>query len=365
MYIKPDEGLKSKLYENRNNIIAGIISHGFSNSRFVDYFGIIVGLLTGLIVVIPNFAEDYGNKFFISYDNFWPVFIVFIIFAIVIYNLLKVYIKNRSLKMLFKDPELMIDTGTVLYNTINHKLYYAILENDYKSPVPHYLELVYTDFKKPRMLNRGSRVYILKNKDSVCIIPMSDITGAAEAPEYNFLDDVNFDDLEMAIHPDLFKVDSSPRMITEENRTVLTRTALKRASLSILSQKCPVYSLWGALAAAFLLIIFHKDLSINLGISVLLIIAAAVLTCIAIWVFMRQRIKYRIKKADCVKTAFVENPKNHLSFSGNPTTDVSYFTSGSVVRKKHDFREASRNFRYFESVEVFYKKEIDDVTTIC
>ena len=257
MYIKPDEGLKSKLYENRNNIIAGIISHGFSNSRFVDYFGIIIGLLTGLIVVIPNFAEDYGNKFFISYDNFWPVFIVFIIFAIVIYNLLKVYIKNRSLKMLFKDPELMIDTGTVLYNTINHKLYYAILENDYKSPVPHYLELVYTDFKKPRMLNRGSRVYILKNKDSVCIIPMSDITGAAEAPEYNFLDEVNFDDLEMAIHPDLFKVDSSPRMITEENRTVLTRTALKRASLSILSQKCPVYSLWGALAAAFLLIIFH------------------------------------------------------------------------------------------------------------
>ena len=182
MYIKPDEGLKNKLYENRNNIIAGIISHGFSNSRFVDYFGIIVGLLTGLIVVIPNFAEDYGNKFFISYDNFWPAFIVFIIFAIVIYNLLKVYIKNRSLKMLFKDPELMIDTGTVLYNTINHKLYYAILENDYKSPVPHYLELVYTDFKKPRMLNRGSRVYILKNKDSVCIIPMSDITGAAEAP---------------------------------------------------------------------------------------------------------------------------------------------------------------------------------------
>lgn len=63
MYIKPDEGLKNKLYENRNNIIAGIISHGFSNSRFVDYFGIIIGLLTGLIVVIPNFAETMVISF--------------------------------------------------------------------------------------------------------------------------------------------------------------------------------------------------------------------------------------------------------------------------------------------------------------
>ena len=364
MYYKPDDNLISRFWDNRKNIAAGRISHGYTDiMKYQSVYGIVVGILFGIVLVIPQVGDRTGDDFFISYDNFWPVFITMIIITIVIGVTIERGIKYHALKKMIYNQELVVDNGTILYTTVNRLAKYGVIETDYKTPIPHFLDLPYVNPKKPRSLKTGTRVYILKTPDSICIIPMSDITGAPMDPEISYKEAYDIKDINPIYHPNVFDIDSTPVMITDENRRALFHEASRRSTMYKCLNTLKVSgTVLGILV--FVIFCFHNMLPIDLKYQIIGSIGIIVIAAMIVWMGSTFKIINKLNKADHVKTVMVELPKAG-SWTGDPVVQIMENANGEISRKTFDIRNCSGNFKFFDTVQVFYKKDIDAVQTIC
>ncbi len=364
MYYKPDENLINRFWDNRKNIAAGRISHGYTDiMKYHSAYGVVVGIIFGIALVIPQIGDRRDEIFLISYDNFWPVFITMIILAIVIGVAMDRGIKYHALKKLIYNKELTVENGTILYTTVNKLAKYGVIETDYKSPVPHFIDIPYLNPKKPRLLKTGTRVYILKTSDSICIIPMSDITGAPTDPKISYQDAYNIDNIVQVYHPRIFEIESTPCEITDENRNSIFHDAMRRNNMSKCLKTLKVAACVFA-ALLFILICFHDDLPIDLKYQIIGSIVIIIIASMIVWVGSTFKILYKLNKADHVKTVMVELP-NAGSWTGDQVVQIMENTNGRFSRKTFDIRNCSGNFKFFDTVQVFYKKDIDAVQTIC
>ena len=364
MYYKPDENCINRLYENRKNITAGRISHGYSDIiKYHSDFGVIAGLFLGVILILPQIAERNDKMLLISYDNFWPAFITFIILTIAAGIALDKGIKYHSLKKMIYNPNLMIDNGTILYTTINNRAVYGVIGSDYKTPVPHFISMPYLNPKKPRSLKVGTRVFILITPDSIAIISMADITGAPGGADISYQDAYNIKDLVLIYHPKVFEIDSTPEMITEENRPEIIHKTMSRTLMSrCLNMLKAAAVTFGVMI--FIIIIFYDMIPLSLKFQIIGSIIISIIAAMIVWMFSTFKIIAKINKADCVRTVMIELPKSN-SWTGNYVVQVMDGQNGDLARSTYDLRNCMRGFNYFDTAQVFYKKNIDAVQSIC
>ena len=72
----------------------------------------------------------------------------------------------------------------------------------------------------------------------------------------------------------------------------------------------------------------------------------------------------KIYNSDYVKTAFVEFPRT-MAWTGSAVISTAENIDGTLGRYSYEIKDASRRYLYFETAEIFYKKEIDGVQTLC
>lgn len=257
----------------------------------------------------------------------------------------------------------MIDNGTILYTTVNNRAVYGVIGSDYKTPVPHFISMPYLNPKKPRFLKVGTRVFILKTQDSIAIIPMSDIMGAPGEADISYQDAYNIKDLVLIYHPKVFEIDSTPEIITEENRQEIFHKTMSRTLMSrCLNMLKAAAAVFGVMF--FIIIIFYDMIPFALKFQIMGAIVIPIIAAMIVWMFSTFKIMTKMNKADCVRTVMIELPKSN-SWTGNYVVQVMDNRNGELVRSSYDSRNCMREFNYFDSAQVFYKKDIDAVQSIC
>lgn len=361
MYISIDEGLREKIIENRKNVCGGRIGFGHYNA---GERGLVVGIPMGVLIGIFLLSPQIGFKIKMYDEHFWPAFISLIVAAVLLAKAVEMYFRSHGLKKFLESGDLTVEMGTVILPMIKNKPAYAILENDYKVPIPHYLNIMYINPTKPRMLASGTRVYILKTSNSIAIIPISDISGAPSETLYTYDSDTfNIENMECIYHPNVFNINSTERELTPEQKKIEFRNARKRTVFPRL-MKALVIGLWTFGISFFCLLIFYRELSMSIILCIVLSFVLMIIATSIGYVIYTLKLQNSISKSDYVKTAFVEFPRT-ASWTGSSVLYTAEYTGGGLGRYSYDIKSAARNFHYFETVEIFYKKEIDGIKTLC
>ena len=365
MYVSVDEDLRKRLIEKKQGIAGGRIGYGYSNST--DYsmvVGLVMGLLIGLFLAAPELLDTLGFRLGSLYDNFWPTFIALIVITVGLSKAVDASVKYFAMNKFLNSPDLSVQMGTVMLRSLKGKPAFAVLEDDHRSPVPHYLNIIYMNLKKPRILNEGTRVYIFKTSNSIAIIPVTDITGAPESAGYTY-NEQPFDPDAMACiyHPAVFDVDSTERPLTDETRSSEFRR-IGRRTLSGRLFKSLKPAGWTLGICIFIYAIVCKDLPGKRIFWIFLIFALTIVVVAVAFGIHTFLLSRKIYTSDYVRTSFVEFPKS-MSWTGSTVLSVADYRGGNLERFSYDVRSASRKFHFFDTVEIFYKKEIDGVKTLC
>ena len=342
MYVSVDEDLRKRLIEKKQGIAGGRIGYGYSNST--DYsmvVGLVMGLLIGLFLAAPELLDTLGFRIGSLYDNFWPTFIALIVITVGLSKAVDASVKYFAMNKFLNSPDLSVQMGTVMLRSLKGKPAFAVLEDDHRSPVPHYLNIIYMNLKKPRILNEGTRVYIFKTSNSIAIIPVTDITG----------------------HPAVFDVDSTERPLTDDTRSSEFRR-MGRRTLSGRLFKSLKPAGWTLGICIFIYAIVCKDLPGKRIFWIFLIFSLTIVVMAVAFGIHTFLLSRKIYTSDYVRTSFVEFPKS-MSWTGSTVLSVADYRGGNLERFSYDVRSASRKFHFFDTVEIFYKKEIDGVKTLC
>ena len=365
MYQSVNDELRSKLKNNSKSIAGGRIGYGhneaYEKSAFV---GVIMGLVIGIYLIAPEFQDGLGITIRSSDEYFWPIFISMIVLTVLMSKGLETLFKNRGMNKFLDSPELTVDMGTILLQSIKNRPAFAVLESDYKTPYPHYLNIMYMNAKKPRILPPGTRVYILKTSNSIAIIPVTDITGASEASAYTY-DSGSYDieDMECIYHPGVYYINSTERPLTQETKTLECRRMSSRTMAARL-KKAIAIGLWTFGILVFCWLFFQKYFSIPFMIWLVFSFGAANIAIGLGFVIYTLKMQRKIYNSDYVKTAFVEFPRT-MAWTGSAVISTAENIDGTLGRYSYEIKDASRRYLYFETAEIFYKKEIDGVQTLC